>query len=381
VDARIEELTHSGNGHPRVDMLRLHPYPDRELPAHVKEAVLSSLGDRTNAPSQGLPALRRSIALTVGAELGLTVDPDSEVLVTAGSMHALCVAFRTLLESGDEVLIPAPCYFLEGIIEPLEARGIYVPMHEEKEYGWDFERLEAAITNRTKCVFLNTPVNPTGYVLSPDDLAELARLASAYNLLIIADESYNTMLYDGRIHRSIASVPGMKDRTLLIRSFTKSFAMPAWRVGFVVAHPELLGPMVNTLEWNVLYGSSITQVAATAALNGPLDWLAGVAGEFEYRRDILCNGLREIPLLSCVRPSGGPFLFLNVSRLRGDSCEISRALLEWYGIPTTPGIYFRSAEHVRMAIGAEPDVLEQVLCRLAQASRDLAKPSKDYVTP
>lgn len=371
-DARIEEMARAG-ARSRIELLNLRPYPERELPPHVIEAVERAARQMVNAPSRGLQGLRKAVASTLGCELGLQLDPEREILITAGGMHALSVAFSALLEPEDEVLVPSPCYFLEGIIEPLGARIVYAAMDEVKCYRWDFDRLESLITERTKCLFLNTPVNPTGYVLSPADLAEVARIAEKHNLLVIADESYNTMVYDGFAHRSILAFPGMKDRTLLIRSFTKSFSMPGWRVGYLVAHADLVTAMTNTLEWNVLYGSYITQEAAAAALAGPKDWLAGVADEFQRKRDMLCAGIEAISALSCVRPAGGPFLFLNVNRLRGDSLQISRVLLEQYGIPTTAGAYFHSPEHVRMAFGGNPKVLAEALVRLDRASRDLEK--------
>jgi aspartate/methionine/tyrosine aminotransferase len=371
-DARIEEIARNGGGRSKPEVLQLRPYPVRQLPQHVVESVERAICDVVNPSSRGLPDLREAISATLWRELAMCFDPQTEVLITTGSMHALSIAFNALLEPEDEVLVPAPCYFLEGIIEPLGARIVYAPMDETKGYSWDFDLIRSLITPRTKCFFVNTPVNPSGYVLSPADMAEIARLAEKHNLLVIADESYNTMVYDGLVHHSIAALSEMKSRTLLIRSFTKSFSMPGWRVGYVVAHPDLVAAMTNTLEWNVLYGSYITQVAAAAALSGPLDWLAGVAREFQQKRDFLCDGIQDISGLSCVRPSGGPFLFLNISRFGGDSLRISHLLLEEYGIPTTPGVYFHSSEHVRMAFGGGPELLREALSRLGSATRNLA---------
>jgi len=372
-DSYIDQLKRDGNTRAGLKVLQLRPFPYRELPPSVYHAVERAAREVVLAPSRGLPALREAIAANLGGELSISLDAESEILITAGGMHALSLIFNTLLEQDDEVLVPSPCYFLEGIIEPLGAQIVYVPMDESQNYRWDIDRLESAITERTKCLFLNTPVNPTGYVLTESDLAEVARIADKYNLLVIADESYNTMVYDGLRHHSIAALPAMRERTLLVRSFTKSFAMPGWRVGYVVANAELIGPLTNTLEWNVLYGTHVAQVAAVAALAEPRDWLDGIAGEFQRNRDLLCAGIETTPALSCVRPSGGPFLFLNVSHLRGDSQEISKALVEQYGIPTTSGGYFHSPEHVRMAIGGEPEVLRDALHRLKSAASHLAK--------
>jgi aminotransferase len=282
-------------------------------------------------------------------------------------MHALEIAFSTLLDEGDEVIVPSPCYFLEGIIEPRGGKLIYVPMREEDNYRWDFDRLESNIGPRAKCVFLNTPVNPTGYVLTADDLDAIARIVIKHDLLVVADESYDKLIYDGLKHRSIASLPGMQERTILIRSFTKSYAMPNWRVGYIVAPADLVEHFTKVLEWMTLFGSYLSQKAATAALTGPQDWLKGMASEFQSRRDLVYRGIKEIEGLSCVKPLSGPFVFLNVSQLRGTCQETADVLLNDFGVSTVPGSYFHSGDHIRMAFGGKRTVLEEILKRWKRA--------------
>jgi aspartate/methionine/tyrosine aminotransferase len=349
------------------EVLDLKPYPSRPLPPHMLEAAREAARQLVIPPSRGLSQFQCAVAAALRSELSIELDPERNVLATNGGMHALFVTFLAVLNPGDEVLVPSPCYFLEGIVEPLGGKITYVPMDETREYMWDFDLLEASITSHTKCLFLNTPVNPTGRVLSQDDLRRVAELADRHNLLLIADESYNTLVYDGRDHRSIVGLPLAQPRTLLIRSFTKSFAMPGWRVAFIAGPAVLIDALSKALEWTMLHGAYVNQVAATAALRGPQDWLAGVAEEFQSARDLICSQIRRSGAISAVTPAGGPFVFINVARLRRSSDEVAAILLEEFGVPTTPGRFLHSPEHIRMAFGATAELLTEAAERLARA--------------
>ena len=367
VGSRLTESRRAQISNTGCEVLNLKPYPSRPLPAHILEAVREAAAQPVSPPSRGLPEFNCAVAATLGSELSIELDPERNVLATNGGMHALFVTFLCLLNTGDEVLVPSPCYFLEGIIEPLGGRITYVPMEETQDYAWDLDLLEAHITTRTKCLFLNTPVNPTGRVLSEDELRRIAELADRYNLLLIADESYNTLVYDGRSHRSVAGLPLAQPRTLLIRSFTKSFAMPGWRVAFVAGPAALIDALTKTLEWTTLHGAYVNQVAAVAALRGPQGWLAGVAQEFQSARDLICSCIGRNHAISAITPGGGPFVFINVRRLRRSSDEVAAVLLEDFGIPTTPGHFLHGPQHVRMAFGARAEVLTEAADRLARA--------------
>src|SRR5581483_5074170 len=267
-EAQIAAIVKSGK-----TVVNLKPYPSRPLPDHVLEAVRRAAGEQISPPSRGLPEFLQAVAGALESELSTRFEPEHNLLATCGGMHALFLTFLALLNPGDEVLVPAPCYFLEGIVEPLGARIVYVEMQEDREYSWDLEQLASKITPRTKCIFVNTPLNPTGRVLSEEELWSIADMADRHDVILIADESYDTLVYDGRRHKSLAAVPAAKHRTLLMRSFTKSFAMPGWRVAFVAGPAPLIDALTKALEWNALHGAYINQVAATAALSGPRDWL------------------------------------------------------------------------------------------------------------
>ena len=365
-DAALEEMVAAG-----ADVICPKPYPSTPLPAHVLEAAERAVRESVNPPSTGIFEFREAVANALSKEFAISIDPDTQVLATSGGMHALFIVFSTLLNEGDSVLVPSPCYFLEGIIRPFGASIIHVPMPEKAGYAWDFERLERSIDKTTKLLFLNTPVNPTGYVLTVEDLEHVAAIADRHDLLIVADESYDKLVYDGLRHRSIASLAQARNRTILIRSFTKSYAMPNWRVGYIVAPPALLTCFTRAFEWMMLYGNYVGQKAATAALSGPQDWLLQSLREFEHNRTLFCRGLDDIPGVSCVTPMGGPFAFPNVSRLNGRCEETCEVLLRKFGLPSVPGSAFGSDDHLRIALGGSGSLIEALLQRFTQAAEHL----------
>jgi aspartate aminotransferase len=360
-DAALEEMIAAG-----ADVICPKPYPTTTLPDHVLEAAEKAVRETVNPPSTGIPEFREAVAHALAQELSISIDPDTQVLATSGGMHALSIVFSALLDLDDSVLVPSPCYFLEGMITPLGAHIVHVPMLEKNRFTWDFGLLERSITKSAKLLFLNTPVNPTGYVLTPEDLENVATLAETYDLLIVADESYDKLVYDGLRHRSIASIERARGRTILVRSFTKSYAMPNWRVGYIVASPELIPQFTKTLEWMMLYGNYVSQKAAVAALAGPQDWLLHSLHEFENNRNQFCEGLSTIPAVSFVKPMGGPFIFPNVSRLKRRTEEVCDILLRKFGIPSVPGSAFGSNDHIRIALGGSVSLITALLQRFRE---------------
>ena len=232
------------------------------LPEHVREAVLAALDEHAvTPPSRGHLALREAIARSLPAP----ADPEREILVTNGAMHALSLTFRALLEPGDEVIVPTPCYFFGGLIE--RAGGVFVPVP-----SWDPEAIERAVTPRSRALVLTNPNNPDGHLPSRAEIDELLALASRHGLTVITDEAYERCIHEGEL----ACAWGAPN-VILIRSLGKSLAMPAWRIGFVAAEPAVIDACLRELEWDVIRVSHVAQRAATAALEGPQDWLDEVA--------------------------------------------------------------------------------------------------------
>lgn len=367
VDARVEQLQRQGR-----EILRLLPYPDRPLPEHVVQAAIEAVREPHSPPSRGLPRLRQAIAARLAQELPIELNPDEHILVTSGGMHALFISFAGLLDAGDELLVPAPCYFLQGIADLLGFRIVYVPMFEEENFRFDVGRIADAVTPRTRAIFINTPVNPTGYVLTTQDLTDLIELAAEKGLWLVSDESYDRMIYDGARHVSPLNLPGALPFTVLIRSMTKTYAMPAWRVGYLVAPAATIEKMTRILEWQSLYGNGVSQAAAEAALSGPQEWLDGVAGDFQRNRDCLMEFIQSSEHLICVIPQGGPFVFVNGSRLGVDGDFLAKYLLEECGIAATPGPTLQSRNHVRIPMGGRLETVREAGARLVRAAERIA---------
>ena len=353
------------------EVLKLYGAPFWLPPDHVLEAAARAVTEVAGAPSSGLPELRRAIAVKMERDNGCVVDPEREILITNAAMHALSIVFTVLLDPGDEVVLLSPAFFFSGLIKLAGGIPVYVPTREEHLWQWDVAGLEAAVTPRTKLIIINTPANPTGYVASRDDLEAVADLARRRDLLVLSDEAYENMLYDGARHISFASLPGAKDRTISVFSFTKSHALKQWRVGFVAAPATMTPHLVKVLEWNVLACNHVAQRAALAALEGPQDWIRDISLRYQHFRDLMMTGLREAPKLSFVVPRGAPFLFIRVSELGVSGEEFMRFLLDEYGVPTDPGAPFEAGAYVRLSFGGEDRQVAEAARRISLAARRL----------
>jgi len=291
----------------RTDVLPLKGTIAAPLPPHVREAVLAALDEHAvTPPSQGHLDLRRAIAQSLPAP----ADPAREILVTNGAMHALSLTFRALLEWGDEVIVPTPCYFFQGLIE--RAGGVFVPVPSREDDGWrwDPEAIERAVTAKSRVLVLTNPNNPTGYLPTRAELDELLVLADRRNLRVLTDEAYERCIHEG----TLASAWGAPN-VILIRSLGKSLAMPAWRIGFVAAEPAVIDACLRELEWDVIRVNHVTQRAATAALEGPHDWLSELRDRYRRDRDAAHAAIVEHPILSARLPDATPFLWLDLGGL------------------------------------------------------------------
>ncbi len=328
--------------------------PVEPLPPHIVEAGRQAIQEAYSPPSAGLPELREALAEMLASEAGREVTPE-EILVTPGGMQAAYVVFTSLVDIGDEIIIPSPCFFFHDMLRLIGGVPILAPMSEEAGYRFDLDRIADAITPKTKAILVNTPVNPTGYMVTQEDLMGIADMAEAHDLTIISDESFDKFVYDGRKHRMMAALTDAYPRTITIRSFTKSYGLPPWRVGYVFAPRARIEVCRKVLEWMILTSNYVSQRVALAALQGPQDWLAGVREKFQRNRDLLWEGLNGIGAIPCVKPQGGPFLFPNVSRFSLPEEELAWKLLEDHGIPTTPGTYFDAPGHLRIPFGGITD--------------------------
>jgi aspartate/methionine/tyrosine aminotransferase len=360
-----------------VDVLKLEAAPVLPLPEHVTEAANKAARDRIGyAPSRGLPELRKALSEKLRAENDIETNPDTEIIITNGGNHGLTLAMMCAIDPGDEVIVPSPCYFFNGLINAAGGVAVYVGMPEEEGFPLRADLLEEEVTPRTKALIVNTPVNPTGHVARKEELEGLAKFAEKHDLLVISDETYEKMLYDGKKHISIASLPGMRKRTVTIQSYTKSFAMTAWRIGYMAAPPSITEQLLKMLEWTVLCCNYVSQKAALAALTGPQEWVRNITKTFEERRDLVFAGFSKIKEIKVGKPEAGPFLFPNVSSLGLDSMEFCRYALTRYGIPFDSGRFLGSDAHVRIPFGCEEGVLPELVSRMQKCTESLlqAKP-------
>ena len=361
---RIEELRRKG-----VDVLALRGAPVLPMPPHIREAAAKATGEAaTYPPIQGLPSLREAIAEMVAREDGQPIDPDLEVLITNGGMQAAYTVFTSLLDPGDELILPVPAFFFDEMVKLVGGTPVLVPMDEEEGYRLDAERIERAVSSRTKAILLNTPQNPTGYVATLEDLLALGRVAERHDLLIVADESYRRFVFDGRVHRSMIGVPSLKDRTVLLRSFTKSFALQAWRIGYIIASPSLVEAFTRAQQWMTISVNYVSQKVAEAAVTGPQDWLARLNAEYQHNRDYVYDAIAETRGIWAVKPQGSPLMWLNISSLGVSGFQFSEELLTEYGIPSTAGEYFNApTPHIRITFGGTQETLDKFIDRFRRA--------------
>ena len=360
-DSIISHLNASGR-----EVLRLTAYPQRPLPETVVEAACRTIRSMGHAPAQGLPGLRERIAARLTGEFRAAVSPV-DVVVTNGAMDALNIALTMLLDPKDEVAIFSPCYFFEGMVRLAGGRPRYVPLDEGAGYVLDLDKLQAAISAKTKAILLTSPNNPTGHVATEAELRGIADMAMRRGLFVIADESYDRLIYDGRAHLSIRAVPGMAERALVVRSFTKSYSLSEWRVGYLVCPHEMVQAAVKLLEWRTLFNNYLSQKVAAEVLDCGDEWLADLADAFQRNRDLMIAGLRDAAGVSVTRPDGSPFLFPNIEQL-GIPCEqFAEILLTNYGVPVIPGCWHQECGHFRIPFGGDENVVVEATRRIREA--------------
>ena len=350
--------------------------PDFDTPANIKEAAKKALDQGVTAYSSnyGDIRLRRAIAEKLERMNHLNVDPTKEIMVTCGGEEAVAAALFALLEKGDEVLIADPSYIpYSSLTKIAEAEPVYVPLDEKNGYCFDLEKLEAAITNKTKLLILCTPGNPTGTMMDEESLRRLAEICCR-DILVLADEAYEQVLYDGNKHISMASLPGMWERTITVQSFSKTYSMCGWRIGYLVAPAELMRIVVRAHQTVAMNACSFGQLGALEALTGPQDSLYAMLAEFDRRRLLLYNGLKELGI-PCSRPQAAFYLFPDIGEFGMDSFTFAELLLDKYGVATVPGVEFgkNGESHLRISYATSFEDCQMGLHRIAQCVSDLRK--------
>ena len=350
--------------------------PNFDTPVNIREAAKKALdkGYTHYCNSKGLAPLRIQIAKELEKTRGIPIDPE-RIIVTPGAKPIMFYSMLALLQRGDEAVYPSPLYpIYESMVNFSGAKAVAVPLREELGFRFHISEFKSKITSRTKLIILNSPHNPTGGVLEEEDVRAVAEIARERNIVIFSDEVYENIIYEGK-HVSIASFPGMQDKTILLSGFSKTYAMTGWRIGYAYVPPDLVEPVVRLIANSVSCTAPFVQHAGIEALTGPQDSVPKMVEEFRERRDLIVDGLNSIPGISCVRPKGAFYVFPNVKRAGIDCGKLADYLLYEAGVAVLPGTHFgRAGEgYLRLSYANSQENIKKALERIKTALATLTK--------
>ncbi len=347
--------------------------PNFDTPAHIKEAAKKSLDDGNvfYTSNYGTEGLRSAVAEKLKRDNGLDYEM-TDVIVTVGANQAVSIAMTALLDPGDEVLVPNPSWLHYFYCADLVgAKTVSYPLLEENGFNVIPEDIEKLVTPKTKMVIVNSPNNPTGSILSKESLQAIADIANKYDLIVLSDEIYEKLIYDDSVHYSIASLDGMKERTVLIHGVSKSYSMTGWRIGFAVsANKEFISAMIRVLQYTVTCANSFAQDGAEAALRGSQQCVEDMRLQFDRRRKLVYDRINKIEGLSCIAPKGAFYCFVNIKKLGMTDQEASDYYLNEAGVAMIPGSAFGEygAGYLRVAFSNSYENIEKAMDRIAAAT-------------
>ncbi|MFL5679934.1 MAG: pyridoxal phosphate-dependent aminotransferase [Chloroflexota bacterium] len=342
--------------------------PDFDTPANAREAAKEALdGGATHyAPFAGIPQLREAIAADATKRKGFDVTPD-RVFVTVGGKGVMVYAILALIDPGDEVIVPDPGYpIYESLTRFVGGTPVAIPIRMENEFRLDVEELASLITKKTRLIVINSPANPTGGVLTRSDIERIAELAVEHDLLVLADEIYGRILYDGMEHVSIASLPGMAERTIVLDGFSKTYAMTGWRLGYAIVPPTLVEAYATLIINTISCAPTFVQIGALEALTGPQEPIAAMVEEFRARRDLVVDGLNRIPGVRCLSPHGAFYVFPDISGTGLTGADLATRLLHEAGVCVLSGTAFGhiGTSHIRISYANSRENLAEALKRI-----------------
>jgi aspartate aminotransferase len=348
--------------------------PDFDTPQHIKDAAIKALneGFTKYTPSSGIPELRQAIADKFKRENGLSYKP-SQIVVSNGGKHSCYNVVLATCEEGDEVIIPSP-YWLSypEMVKLAGATPVILPTSDQTEFKVTPEQLRGAITPRTRLFIFNTPSNPTGSVYTPEEIKALGDICVEKGVLIMSDEIYEHLLYDGAVHKSVASFsPAHYDHTIVVHGFAKAWSMTGWRLGFLAA-PEPIAKAIDAVQSHSTSNpTSFAQKGAVAALTGSQEHLKGWLAEYARRRTYAWKKLNGMPGVSCVNSKGAFYLFPNISKLGLKSTEFCARLLEAEMVAAVPGVAFGADDYIRLSYATSMVNIEKGLERMERFCRGL----------
>ena len=350
--------------------------PDFDTPQHIKDAAIKALNDGFTkyTPSSGIPELRQAVADKFKRENGLTYKPN-QIIISSGGKHSCYNVILATCEEGDEVIIPSP-YWLSypEMVKLAGATPIILTTSDQTEFKVTPEQLRNAITSRTRLFVLNSPSNPTGSVYTPDEIKALGDICVEKGVLIMSDEIYEHLLYDGVKHKSVASFSQIhQDHTIIVHGFAKAWSMTGWRLGFLAA-PEPIAKAIDAVQSHSTSNpTSFAQKGGVAAMNGPQDHLPIWLAEYARRRSYAHAKLNSIPGISCVNSKGAFYLFPNISKLGLKSGDFCAKLLDQEKVAAVPGVAFGADDYLRISYATSMANIEKGLDRLENFCRTLAR--------
>jgi aminotransferase len=354
--------------------------PDFTPPKYALRAGWQAMKDgKTHyAPTNGIPELREELAKKAQRDYALKYDPESEILITVGGTEAIFSALIGLINPGDEVLIPDPgfvCY--EPCVRLAEGLPISVPLLEKNHFKQSVDDVTSLITKKSRVIILNYPNNPTGAVLSRQELTALAKVAVEHDLIIISDEVYEKIIYDDTKHYCAATFPHMHERTIVVNSFSKTYAMTGLRIGFIYGPKELVSPIWLAQQYIIACADSLAQYIALAALKGSQDFVEEMVHEFGRRRLLVHKRLNEIKSFKCDLPKGAFYVFPNIRQFGLSSEKFASFLADTAHVATVPGSAFgdHGEGYIRISYAAAYEKLEEALDRIEGAAKKLKRPS------
>ena len=367
---RLEKL---GN-----EMTYLHlGNPKYSLPEHVLKATEDAMreGYIRYTGDKGFEDLREAITDNLKKTKGIDVDPVTGVVITVGGIGACWAALYGSINPGDEVILTDPCYPTHRLqCNLIGGRIVNVRLHEGLEFNPDLEEVKEVITPKTKVMLINSPNNPTGGVITTGTLRGLAEISIDEDLLVISDEAYERILFDGRTHLSIASLSGMAERTVVAGSFSKTYAIPGLRVGYMAGPSELVSRYIKAHYATCVNSPSLSQKMVLAAINGPQDWVDEMVKDYERKRNVVHSKLESVNEVTCIKPHSTFYLFPNISKYGMNSFELAQYLVREAGVATTPGCGFGPGGegHIRISnanvslteLMSAMDRIEEVLVKL-----------------
>lgn len=347
--------------------------PDFDTPQNIKDAAIKALqeGKTGYCPTTGVHELKETVAKETSSTRNISVNPD-QVVITPGAKPIMFFSILALVNEGDEVMYPNPGFpIYESLIRFVKAKPVPYPLIEEKGFSFDADEFVSLVTEKTRLIILNSPQNPTGGIISQEDIAVVARIASEKNIMVLSDEIYRRLIYDKTFH-SISSIGDMMDRTVILDGFSKTYAMTGWRLGYGVM-PEELAKKIELLQVNSnSCAPTFTQYGGIEALTGDQSAMEEMVASFKLRRDFVVKGLNAIEGISCITPEGAFYAFPNVTKLNIDPEKFANLLLSEYGVALLTGSSFGQygKGYLRISYANSIENLQKGLDRIQQAIRD-----------